>query len=63
MKDLNIDWLLSLPRPIIVGAKVAKYLKENFPELEIVDYSEYSKISGKDNNIYFNSKFNDDVWG
>ena len=36
--DLNIDWLLSLPRPIIVGAKVAEYLKEHFPDLEIIDY-------------------------
>jgi len=62
-EGLNIDWLLSLPKPIIVGTKVADYLKTHFPDLELVDYREYFKHQGKDNNIYVNNNFDSGVYG
>ena len=61
--DLDINWLLSLPKPIIVGARVADYLKTHFPDLEIVDCHEHFKHQGKDNNIYVNNNFDNGIYG
>ena len=52
MKKDDLSWILRLSRPIIVGAKVAKLIKKYYPEIEVIDYEEYSK-DNKSNVIYY----------
>jgi hypothetical protein len=54
----DLDWILLLPGPIIVGAKVAEYLKKHFPDLEIIDYK-FNNEFGKDK-IIFSSDIEED---